>query len=264
MDGGSVPGAEQMGEEMNCWKKFDKVFTLAFTGLPDRARLLDAELERVGLKAERIWQFPTPYDRAIQSVVWCGGGMQCIPYFNSGMGHYRAVKTAYELGARTCLILEDDIRFLKDLNRLEETVDSTPEDWSVALLDVLKADKDPISIVQRSVLQDHVNPHWCRSWGNPRSFGCYALTRPAMEWLIGRIENPVLHPGEIKLINVDLSLRQDRVAPGLNIYYAAPNAAIQVCIGDGNFNSAKGNLNKYYDFYRAIGVKIEDYAEAGG
>ena len=243
---------------MKCWDVFDKVFTLGFTGLPLRAELMDAELSRVGLAAERIWQFPTPYDRALQRTVRCKAGMQSIPYFNSGMGHYRAVKTAYELGAETVFVVEDDIRFLKDLDRLARTVEAMPDGWGVCLFDVLKADKDDISTVRASVARDKANAFWNRSWGNPRSFGCYAMTRTAMRWLIGRIEAPLSIPG-FPLINVDLNLRADRVDPGIDVYYAAPNAAIQVCVGDGNFNSANGNLNKYYDFYRSIGVDIGNY-----
>ena len=245
---------------MNFWSRFDKVFTLGFTGLPLRANLMDGEFGRVGLRAERIWQFPTPYDHVIQAHVRCRAGMQSIPYFNSGMGHYRAVKTALELGARSVLVVEDDIRFLADVEELGRVVTAMPADWGVCLFDVLKADKDDISVVQASVAADRVNEFWNRSWGNPRSFGCYAMTRPAMEWFVSRVEAPCRVTG-FPLINVDLNLRADRLAPNINVYYARPNAAIQVCVGDGNFNSAHGNLNKYYDFYKAIGVDIAKYGD---
>lgn len=251
--------------EMTMWDMFDGVVSLAFTGLPQRARLMDLEFDRVGLggRTFRIWQFPTPFDAVIQSRVRCSGGMMRTGYFNSGMGHYRAVKTALCLGLRTVLVVEDDIRFPKDLDRLRKGLEEAPPDWSVLLLDVLKADKDPVETVVRAPRELRVgNTTWCASWGNPRSFGCYALTRPAMEWLVRRIEGPCAPTasGILTLRNVDLNLRADRVDPGLKVYWASPNLAIQVPVGDGQFNSSGGNPDKYLDFYRAIGVDPADYA----
>ena len=240
---------------MDIWGRFDFKAVLNFTGYAERAQAMDAEFARVGLDGVyRIWQFPCPFDRVLQASVPINRMMHSPGFFNSVIGHYRAVKTAYELGAERCLVVEDDIRFLTDLGQVKEIVDSVPADCDIALFDVLKPVKMSMEDMARHLREDKVNQHWVRFY-NLRSAGCYSMTRRGMErWLSG-VENPAKGLGG-KMRLADQYFNVARIGTDMKLYHATPNVAIQVPVGAGNSNSGYVDLASYY---RVIGCKPEEY-----
>lgn len=116
------------------WDRFDMVIVLAYTGYQDRIPPLRAELERVGLagRAELFWSFPSPFDTRFANSIRLHGTIRKPSQFNEVMNHYRAMKTALELGKEHVLILEDDVRFVRDMGLLAAHVGGLPEDYDVA------------------------------------------------------------------------------------------------------------------------------------
>ena len=191
-------------------------------------------------------------------------------YFNSGFGHYRAWKTCFELGAEHCLVVEDDVRFIRDPSALDAGLASLPDDYDIALLDkIMCADADDTRIAKFCESPEaRVCDGWIRPWkfdGMPRSFAAYMLSRKGMRALIARFESSISGSPRYRLRVVDGLLKGNRLHANVNLYLAHPNLAEQAISrsarpstsGDGH-DSADGRLAR---FYRAIGCPPEDYGE---
>lgn len=245
-----------MGDKMHSgiWDRFDFKAACLFTGYGQRKAPLYAELERVGLyDVKPMWQFPTPMDSILMRQI-TGRMAQHRGTFNSGMGHYRVIKTAYELGCGNCLVVEDDVRFLKDLNLLSDIVNDLPEDYDIALFDLFKSQKMPMTEVMHYINDCKASKYW-RRFRNMRSFACYAMSRKAMGRFIRLFESAFAKKGS-KLRVVDQYLRADRIGWDMKTYHAYPNAAIQVPMGTANSGSGY-----QIPFYKSIGVDPESYAK---
>lgn len=238
---------------ISSWDRFDFKAVCLFTGYKDRAASIGNELERVGLgDSERLWQFPTPLDSVLIRNV--RGGMGLRPgFFNCGMGHYRAIKTAYETGAGHSLIMEDDIRFLKDLDLISEIVDDLPDDYDVALLDAFKSAKMTFD-EWRGYQKCKVSKHWCR-FSNARSFACYAMSRRGMARWIKLWEDAFRTRG--KLYVCDQYMRRDRFGSDMNMYLAYPNVCIQADVGGA---ACSGRAGCHVWKYKEYGLNPSDYA----
>lgn len=242
---------------MSIWDDFDLIVSLAFTGYQDRAALMDKEIDRVGMRdVYRIWQFPCPFDKTIQDHVSRNRVMGHAGFFNSVIGHYRAIKTAYCLGAKRCLVMEDDIRFLCDLDLLNEVMCDIPNDYEFALLDVLKPLKEPMEHFVDHMKNDKVGKFWCK-FVNVRSAGCYAMNRKGMERWLNGVESPALGKGG-KMRLADQYFNLAHVGYDTKAYHAVPVAARQVLIGSKQNNSGFTDLDSYY---KAIGSDPEAYSK---
>lgn len=242
-----------MEDKTKIWSMFDFKAACLFTGYKNREAALMKELERVGLgDAKIMWQFPTPFDAVMRRNVKGKAALR-TGFFNSGMGHYRAIKTAYELGAKRSLIMEDDVRFLKDLELASKIVRDLPDDFDVALLDVLKPQKMPISECLENRRKNMVSSFWCRFF-NMRSFACYAMSRRGMERWICLWEG-AFKPGGFLRIG-DQYMNRDMFGHDMNMYHAVPNVAIQNPVGTSN-SGQQGWCN---GFYRDFGIDINSYA----
>lgn len=254
------------------WKGIDMAVSLRFTGSRDRAESLDRELARVGLDTLSIWQFPSPvYPFLRDRLPRLDGGMRgSRGFFNSGFGHYRAWKTCFELGAGHCLVVEDDVRFMRSLPALDAGLAALPGDYDIALLDkIMCADADADKIARFCAAPEaRVCDGWIRPWkfdGAPRSFAAYMLSRKGMSALIARFESSVSARPRWRLRVVDALLRGNRLHADVNLYLAHPNLAEQSLVrtarpstsGSGH-DSNDGHLAR---FYRAIGCPPEDYGE---
>ena len=240
---------------MDIWNRFDFKASVNFTGYAERAAMMDAEFSRVGIsEVYRVWNFPCPFDKVLQDHLNHVRLMGRAGFFNSVMGHYRAIKTAYCLGHERCLIMEDDIRFLKDLNMLEDIVNDIPADADIALFDVMRPQKIPLPDFLRHIQSDRACKFWVK-FLNARSAGCYSLGRKAMRRWIDALESPALgRGGKMRLADQYFNLAHTGL--DLKAYHAAPVAARQVLVGSGTSNSGFSELDSWY---KAIGCDPNGY-----
>ena len=249
------------------WKdKFDMVISMCFTGNRDRVPALDRELDRVGLKPDlRLWNIPNIAEaQAIKAMSPVRSMVENTGFRHSGFGHYRALRTAYELGANRVLIIEDDIRFLKDLDMLGRIVDSVPDFSHIVLFDLLKSGKDDALEVKRQLDRHMVNECWTIPQPRPCSMACYGCDRMGMHHLCRLFSLAFL--GAIRLHIADHYL-WDRWDPQnlMAIRAAWPLACVQVPIG-AVCNSAVrfggGDPLHHVHWYEAVGIRMEDYMPA--
>lgn len=243
----------------SCWDRFGRKTLLTFTGYKDRAPGVMKELERVGMNDVHVqWQFPNPFDNVLKNRLSHVRLLENSGFFNCVMGHYRAIKTAYCLGLNNCLVMEDDIRFMRDLDKLKEIIADAPSDADILLFDVLRPQKIALPDFVQHVKSDRVSRYWVK-FVNARSAGCYALNRKAMERWINAFERPALGNGD-KMRLPDQYFNIAHVGLDLKAYHAAPVAARQVLVGSGRCNS--DFLATYLDsFYEAIGCDPEAYGK---
>lgn len=245
-----------------CWNRFDRKTALCFTGNKDtRVPSLKKELNRVGLvDAEIQWQFPSPLDKILLRGMRHAADVECRGYFNSSMGHYRAIATSYHLGCEHCLILEDDIRFYKDLSKIEECIDSIPEDYDIALLDCFFRHWKP-GTVNAEVMQGYrdnrkVNEFWSE-FDKLYSLGCYALSRRGMERMMFCFEAVETAKRIGKMRIGDHYLNRDMLGSETRMYFCRKNVAIQRDVGRSN-SKASDITNKYI----SMGLDLSEYEEA--
>lgn len=247
------------------WRdRFDMVVNLCFTGNKSRVPELDEEFRRVELPVDlRMWNVPSPFeDRVVESLPDVVRGMRVSAGFrNSGFGHYRAVKLAHELGARRVLVVEDDVRFLNDLDALGGIVASAPDEGLV-LFDLLRAGKDDIGVI-RQTLDSTVVDGWAVPTGRPCSFACYGMDRQSMKQFIDLVESALSRRTRLQLVDHYIHDRywNRETSP---IHVAWPLAAVQKAFFSSQSNTNKvfhgGDNDGQYRWYQSLGVRLSDYA----
>lgn len=250
---------------INWPRRFARKTVLYFTGLKNRVEGMEAELARVGLAdAQRQWQFPSPFDkvllRNVKHIPCFDGGARGMGYFNSSMGHYRAIATAFHLGCDSVLVMEDDVRFLKDVAKVAEIMDALPDDFDVALLDsfFMTRDKNAVNAEVMAKWRDErkVNEHWAE-FDSLYSLGCYALSRRGMEKMMFAFEAVQTAP-KIGMIRIaDHFLKRGILGRDMKLYFARRNVAVQREMGAAN--SPPSDIRKKYE---EMGLDLADYAEA--
>jgi len=210
----------------NPWDSFERKVVLAYTGNRQRIDLLTAEFARVGLTGvEVLWNFNDHYLKLYENVKCVNFTPSWLALLNNALGHYRIIKSSYELGCRNCLIMEDDIRFLRDVTLLADILSDAPHDYEVLMLDSLGPAGEG----------DKVSGYW-RKVVNRTSAACYALDRRGMEKFIEIYENTI-YPSDHNFNSKNFS----------QIYYAFPNVARQVSVCGSKTNTHYENWSQFYD-----------------
>lgn len=229
--------------------EFGGVYAICYTGKPDRHAALMAELRRVGLTAEVVWDFPTQYKNLIADNIPHEGIIGANPgVWGATLRHYEAIKIAYERGQDRVLFLEDDCRFLADVDAVNRGLLAAPADWDILML-------DHFDVSGRQ--QPPVNG-WART-SVSRSVACYVVRRKAMERLIDMYESPVSgkypHP---MMRTADHWIDVGLLGRDIAIYNAVPNLAVQQDCGD---RSNYGHTPEGQ--YGSLGIDLSQYAPYG-
>ncbi len=246
--------------EMKCWDRFARKTMIYFTGnKTTRVPSMETELARVGLAdADRQWQYPTPIDRLLLRSMRHIPSVEKGGFFNASMGHYRAIATAYHLGCPSVLVMEDDIRFLKDASLIAEAVDALPADYDVALLDLFAGWMKNVdaNTVKKWREERKVNEWWAE-FDEMRSMGCYALSRRGMERLMFCFEAVETAPRVGKMRICDHFLDRSMLGKGIKLYFARKNIAVQQTMG-----AANSDMSITRQCYADLGLDLAEYAEA--
>lgn len=224
-------------------------YAVCYTGNMRRHDALMLELERVGLTAEVVWSFPTPYKKFLLSKIPHIAELDTHPgSWGATLCHYEAIKLAYVRGQDNVLIVEDDCRFLKDVDAVNRGLMAAPPDWDILMLDHWghpKPGDNPYPVVAG----------WMRV-GEANSTACYVLRRKAMERLIDMYESPVSgkYPNPM-MRNSDTWLSHKYLGRDVVIQVAVPNLAVQQYCGDtSNWGGMSGMC------YAKLGVDRSLYA----
>lgn len=236
------------------WDKFEYKAVVCFTGYIDRYASLRNEFERVGLtNVHPHWDFPNPYHQVLLKTVPMTRYNSHRACFKIGMNNYRAIATAFHLGCQNCLVMEDDVRFLKDIDKIVEVLSGLPDDYDLALLDNNK----PCALSPEAycnVFKNPVAPHWFR-FTNLRSTGCYSMSRRCMERYLKLFEAPAEMRGVLR--NPDGYFRVECLGNDANLYVSNPPIALQKIFTTTHCSSMR--MNEYYVLHEKIGAPADIY-----
>lgn len=151
------------------WNKyFDHIYILSSCSNFEKRKQLENEFKRIGINNYK-WHYNC-YNNIINQLT------NNMPnnYKQTTYGHYTLIKTAYELGYDNILICEDDIRFLKDIDEIENQ------------LNIFLENKDKCDF--------YFFDYFCSnlandSYDNIFKFDCIYLNRNAMKYMIYCIEH---------------------------------------------------------------------------
>jgi hypothetical protein len=227
---------------------------ICFTRTPERTVNAVRELARVGVDGVRKWYgFPNPFDRLLLNAMPHTSMMDDnIGYFNCSVSHYRAIKTALELGERNILVCEDDVRFRKDIRSLADVVDSAPE-YDVLLLDAIPPGK---ANGKREFDIAQIDLRWA-TFSSMRSAACYMLSRKGMERIVWLYESAADRKIAKRKARICDQWFERKMLPGLKLVMAHPNVAVQQTV-PGKHNS--GNSWRLRG-YEALGIDLSDYSD---
>lgn len=206
------------------WSRFDGAFVLSCTQAREtRMSKLKSELKRVGLSdfVQTVWNYPTPVNGFLLKSLKPDRLLRTAAQLDCTLGHYRILKTAYELGLNTVLVLEDDIRFLKDLDLLDAVLRDLPTDFDLAKLNWVTC-----SFLETARLRKGA-PNWVDISGlDVRGTGCYAANRTMMDYIIRRTERAF---GSSRS---PLYVADEPVYGNFRVYAGVPMPCVQVDYGD--------------------------------
>ena len=173
---------------------FDKIWCIHFVPYKERFNAINNELSRVGIVGSSCfeWHYTISnyWNKFLvrylfqNKLAWAlkETALYCP------LEHYQIIKKSYEFGYKRILIIEDDIRFLKDLEKVKETIENIPENADIALFDYFIHCTDDEF---QSYKSNKVNQYF-GVYDKLMSTSCYMLSRTAMEKIIPLYEKFLL------------------------------------------------------------------------
>lgn len=244
---------------MDFWNRFSYVGLVCYTQYKDRIDEITPELKRVGLlnKVHFHYDFPSIYRERLYKT--CGmskynskGGS-----FFMGVNHYNVIKTAFELGHESVLVMEDDIRFLKDISLIEDIVSTMPEKYDLVLFDRSKPGDETESEFIYDAQKRAISKYW-RQYDKASSCGMYSLSRQGMEHYIDIIENAVRNDN-IRNSDFYFKRRWNGEVYWDNthgLFFSYPNVAVQCIAGK---KGSHCDMEVYWNRNALVGLNQEDY-----
>lgn len=233
------------------WDRFDIKTVSFFSGYASRASGMEVELRRIGMEGViPVWSAPCPYLDVIGRSVALGRHMS-TPRIACALKHQQMLRLAYDMGAEHALVMEDDIRFLRDVAAVELCVSSLPDDYDIAFFDWLMQDHAGADGILRQL---DAGKRWASLSGEDiRSGGCYACSRRCMERILGMLEGPA--SSREQLVLNDMLWQYITADSSFVSYCATVHPCAQVVAG------GMTNFWSTWRHYRASGrVVMLDYA----
>ena len=196
---------------------FNHIYCLHYLLSNDRLNKLKNELKRVGIDETAdyfswVYDYPTQLldtvykdrrvnmDTALKST-----SREYIKHVS--MKHYEILKEAYSLGYEKVLILEDDIRFHRDLEYIEKMLANMP-DTDVVMFDKMTCSAPNEAIKYQKYIKSLPENSLYGSMNDSGVFfifsSCYVVNKKAMKRMIELYENGLL-PSDTPLNDKELS-----------------------------------------------------------
>ena len=216
-----IPAAEWLNKYKEFWSSgetekiesvsfddvFDHIYCLHYLPTQDRLEKLKSELKRVGIdETADYFSWIYDYPSGLLDTVYNDKRVNMNSALKSAsrtylkrvsMKHYRIVKEAYELGYGRILILEDDVRFHKDISHISNLLLNMP-DSDVIMFDKMVSSEAQEGIKYKKYVKELPAGSLYGSIGNSGVFfifcSCYALNRKAMKHIIDLHEENLLPP----------------------------------------------------------------------
>lgn len=200
-------GETEKIESVSFDNAFDHIYCLHYLPATDRLQKIKSELARVGIdeKADYfswVYDYPTPLIDMIYSdkrlnmhSALKSSGRDYVKRVS--MKHYQIAKEAYSLGYERILVLENDIRFHRDLNYVSTMLKNIP-DTDIVMFDKMVCSAPGEGIKYQKYVKTLPDGSLYGSMNDSGVFfifcSCYALNRNAMKRIIDAHESSLLPP----------------------------------------------------------------------
>lgn len=174
---------------------FGYCYLLTLSHRHDRHIHMEKELTKIGKPYKGNDSFLTyhytttfPYNDIIaDAITKSGKGRFSKPNeFDCTRSHYNMVKTAYDLGYDSILIIEDDIKFLNNIDIFKKYLKTIPNDWDFIQFGGFSADPN-IRDMFTDLRKQYNDVYWYKNnYGKVRLWttSMYALSRKGMEYYL--------------------------------------------------------------------------------
>ena len=239
------------------WDKFDYVALMAYTGYIDRCAEMRKELKRIGLwdRVHIHWDFPDVFTEKIENQIALTPWVKNLKgSFSILQSIYEILSTAYNLGCSNLLLMQDDVRFIKDIRVLEDAIKGIPHDYDLIMFDRGRANQ----LEENRWVELHKGLDGNKIKYVPFTFlssdGCYAMSRRTIRKYLDVLEGMV--KANKALPASDLLLNSECLGEDKKLYMALPNVAVQSIVGR---KGSHCNLRTYWSRLMAAGVQQELY-----
>lgn len=161
------------------WRKYtDKIYVISYIENFKQREILSKEFKRIGIEN---YEFKYSIDNYLlynldsNYVIGDNLNDHVLCMTNT---HYETIKEAYDIGYENIMIFEDNIMFLKDINKIKYELDNIKEqNCDISLYDYTSFDASQIKNYKGFMYQ---------------LASAYRLNRTGMEYMISRIERNLL------------------------------------------------------------------------
>ena len=259
--GMNTPGVPDDNSIIKWREHFDHIYCVHF--IPDEERLpsIMEEFKRVGILDSGIFSFafttPDPWeDRFAKAFpdLLDRGHASSKGFMNLAWASIRTLREALGLGYRRILWLEDDIRFLKNLNDVEAGFRATPNTCHFAQYDKFMDNtsmtrEEYLKMIEESSINDLFYDPRGR-WFS--SAACLMLDYDAMSRIVEYAERVAPDPLDAIPFRAGILKRDAAVVKR--------NLAIQIRLDKSMATEYLGTVrNTHHDRYRAQGIVYSDY-----
>ena len=163
---------------INWAKYFDKIYCINYIPYIKRKKLMESELKRIGILDSGIFEWQYTYENKLNKnfeayIKEKNHKYDDIINISLMLGHYYAIRDAYTKGYKKILMLEDDARFLRDLDKIELILNNRPENANVILYDKF------VRSYNSAKQFKYINKYYSIFY-SVRSTACYELDRKGM------------------------------------------------------------------------------------
>lgn len=216
-----------------------------------------AEVERIGRKPEVFVNITSKWDQICCKGLgsgWLTSYMRKPKAFSCARGHYHIAKAFSDLGDESVWIVEDDARFLLDVDRVNDTLNNAPADADILILDSIYIDfHTPTACMNKA---KEAKNGWWKITDNDdvRSAGNHIFSNRA-----ARLFADILSGKNENVPAVD-TVRNHKFFPNdFGIYVAYPNLSIQRKDAN-NEGIHMSSMDVATDRYIRQGLDLDNYA----
>jgi len=194
-------------ENSNFSDVFDHIYCLHYLPSNDRLPKLREEFKRVGIDEDAdyfswVYDYPSPLNDLVfkdpklkMDTALKASSREYVKRVS--LKHYEIIKEAYSLGYKRILIMEDDVRFHRDMWHVRELLSSMP-DTNVVMFDKMVCSAGGEGSRYKQYINSLPAGALYGDMAAPKVFfifcSCYSLDRKAMERIIGAQEQRLLPP----------------------------------------------------------------------
>ena len=223
----------KMENTENIWnKKFDGIYCLSYIPYKNRRLSLERELKRTGILSSGIFKYHYTFETQLDDTLLLSDNFTydrnnarfVKSTLNLAIGHYSIMKEALGLGMKRILIIEDDIRFMKDTGKINDILSAMPMDSDLILFDKigLQSQQREFEMQKEHPVNNYFS--WMGSlilWG----CSCYSVNKKAMEHITEMQERKF---NVADFYTNDFNIFGQRVYDGIKRSFALENIAVQI------------------------------------